>query len=489
MKVLRLGVDLGEWENGLATLEVRPLPPTSSHADPWPMRARADRRSLLRRALFVTVDALAAAVAVGVAGGVVPAAVAFVATAITVDLLDRRSARRLSLSALDDAPKLALRGVVIVGVATTVGLDVPSPFVPAARYGAGLIVTALSFAGLAVIGRGIGYAVLQRLQARGRLANRALILGTGSIAAKIARRLREHPEYGVVPLGLIDRKHRSPPHRLPAPPLGDVTDLPELVIEHDVRQVFVAFSGMPDAEMVELLRACDRLNCEIFVVPRLFELGVGASSECDYLREVPLIRLHRAAFQCPTWAMKRAFDVILAAVLLVLVSPLMLAIAAALRLELGRSVLFRQVRLGLDGFPFELLKFRTLRPQPEDEGTGWSVFSEDRVGPVGRFLRRSSLDELPQLWNVLRGQMSLVGPRPEQSQYVLQFARKYPGYWDRLRVPAGVTGLAQVHDLRGATPIDDRVAFDNLYIEHWSLWRDVKILIRTVASVVRLRGR
>jgi exopolysaccharide biosynthesis polyprenyl glycosylphosphotransferase len=485
----RLGVDSGEWENGLATPEVRPSRPPSRSTDPSHARARADPRSLLRRALFVTVDALAAAMAVGIAGGVIPGAVAFVATAIVVDLLDRRSAQRLSLSALDDAPKLALRGVIIVGVAATVGLHLPSPFVPAARYGAGLIVTALSFAAVAAIGRSIGYAVLRRLQAQGRLSNRALIVGTRSIAAKIARRLREHPEYGVVPLGFVDRKHGSPPQRLPVPLLGDVTHLPELVIEHGVHQVFVAFSEMSDAEMVELLRACDRLDCEIFVVPRLFELGVGAASECEYLREVPLIRLHRAAFRWPTWAMKRAFDVVLAAVLLVLVSPLMLGIAAAVRLEMGRNVLYRQVRLGLDSRPFELLKFRTLQPQPEDEGTGWSVFSENRVGPVGSFLRRSSLDELPQLWNVLRGQMSLVGPRPELPRYVDQFALQYPGYRDRLRVPAGVTGLAQVHDLRGATPIDDRAAFDNLYIEHWSLWRDVKILIRTVASVVRLRGR
>lgn len=473
----------------MATPEVSRPSTTSSSADLQQVRAPADRRSLLRRALFVTVDALAAAIAVGVAAGVEAAAVTFVATAVFVDLLDRRSVQRLSLSALEDAPKLVLRGVVIVGVATAVGVPVSSPFVPAAPYGVGLIVTAVAFAAFAVVGRGIGYAVLRHLQARGWLANRALILGAGSIAAKIGKRLQEHPEYGVVPLGFIDRKPTPSPYCLPAPLLGDVTDLPDLVVENGVHQVFVAFGEMPDAEMVNVLRACDRLDCEIFVVPRLFELGVGASPDGDHLWEVPLVRLHRAAFRCHTWALKRVFDAVLAAVALVVVSPLMLAIVAALRLELGRNVLFRQVRLGLDGQPFELLKFRTLRPRPQDEGTGWSVVSADRVGPVGRFLRRSSLDELPQLWNVLRGQMSLVGPRPEQSRYVHQFARKYPHYRERLRVPAGVTGLAQVNDLRGATPIDDRVAFDNLYIEHWSLWRDVKILIRTVACVVRLRGR
>lgn len=472
----------------MAAPEISRPPVTSSCPDPWQVRAPTDRRALVRRSLFVTVDAVAAAIAVGEAGGVVAAVVAFVATAVAVYLLDRRSAQRLSLSALDDAPKLALRGVVIVGVATAMGLPVSSPFVPALPYGVDLIATALSFAALAVVGRGLGYAVLRCLQARGRLATRALIIGTGSVAARIGRRLLEHPEYGVVLVGFIDRQRRPPRHPLPAPLLGDVTQLPDVVVKYRVHQVFEAFSGGSHAELVDLLRACDRLDCEIFVVPRLYELGVGTSADCDHLWDVPLVRLHRAAFRCPSWTMKRIFDVVVATVALILAIPIMLVIAAALRREVGRSVLFRQVRLGLDGQPFELLKFRTLRSTPEDEGAAWCVVSADRVGPVGRFLRRSSLDELPQLWNVLRGQMSLVGPRPEQSRYVQQFAIKHPRYRERLRVPAGVTGLAQVHGLRGDTPLDDRVAFDNLYIEYWSMWQDVKILVRTFASVCRLRG-
>jgi lipopolysaccharide/colanic/teichoic acid biosynthesis glycosyltransferase len=144
--------------------------------------------------------------------------------------------------------------------------------------------------------------------------------------------------------------------------------------------------------------------------------------------------------------------------------------------------------VGLDGRPFRLLKFRTLTPERSAEPTAWSEVDADRVGPVGRFLRRSSLDELPQLWNVLCGDMSLVGPRPEQPHYSARFARIYPRYADRLRAPVGLTGWAQIHGLRGPTSIEDRVCFDNFYIEHWSLWQDIKILIRTAASVVRMRG-
>ena len=202
-----------------------------------------------------------------------------------------------------------------------------------------------------------------------------------------------------------------------------------------------------------------------------------------------MIRLHRAAFRSDAWTVKRILDIELASLALVLLSPLMLGIALALRREVGPNVLFRQARVGLDGQTFELLKFRTLCSPRAGEPTGFCVISPDRLGPVGRFLRRSSLDELPQLWNVLRGQMSLVGPRPEQSHFARRFASDYRGYRQRLRVPAGVTGLAQVQDLRGAGPIDDRVCFDNFYIEHWSLWQDVKILVRTVASVLGMRGR
>jgi lipopolysaccharide/colanic/teichoic acid biosynthesis glycosyltransferase len=167
----------------------------------------------------------------------------------------------------------------------------------------------------------------------------------------------------------------------------------------------------------------------------------------------------------------------------------MLACMVAVRLEGGPGVLFRQERVGLDGRPFELLKFRSLRPADEEESqTRWSVASDDRLGPVGRLLRRTSLDELPQLWNVLRGDMTLVGPRPERPHFVAQFSGSTPRYMARHRVPAGLTGWAQVHGLRGDTSIEERARFDNRYIESWSMWSDVKILLRTVASVVRCPG-
>jgi exopolysaccharide biosynthesis polyprenyl glycosylphosphotransferase len=192
----------------------------------------------------------------------------------------------------------------------------------------------------------------------------------------------------------------------------------------------------------------------------------------------------------PRWAVKRASDIVAASVALVLLSPVLLLCAIATRIEGGRGVFFRQDRIGRYGKPFQLVKFRSMRPSDEAESaTNWSVAGDPRVGPVGRFLRRTSLDELPQLWNILRGDMTVVGPRPERPYFVDRFSADYPDYAMRHRVPVGLTGLAQVSGLRGDTPISDRARFDNYYIENWSLWLDVKVILRTVAEVLRGGGR
>ena len=166
----------------------------------------------------------------------------------------------------------------------------------------------------------------------------------------------------------------------------------------------------------------------------------------------------------------------------------MLAVAAlAVRIELGAAVLYRQERVGRGGQPFQLLKLRTMRPPTPGAPAGWST-DFARVGPVGRFLRRYSLDELPQLFNVLRGDMSLVGPRPERPEYVEEFGRAVPSYVHRHRMMVGLTGLAAVEGLRGDTSIEERARFDNWYIENWSLWLDLTILVRTVVAVLRGTG-
>jgi lipopolysaccharide/colanic/teichoic acid biosynthesis glycosyltransferase len=193
--------------------------------------------------------------------------------------------------------------------------------------------------------------------------------------------------------------------------------------------------------------------------------------------------------RAPARVVKRAFDVVLAGLLLILVSPLLAVCALAMRLEGGKGVLFRQPRVGRDGVVFNCLKLRTMRPSNALEAaTSWSIATDKRVGPMGRFLRRTSLDELPQLWNIVRGDMTLVGPRPERPYFVSRFSQEFQRYDHRHRVQAGLTGLAQVSGLRGDTSIADRARYDNYYIENWSLWLDVKILLRTISQVFFARG-
>ncbi|MFE7570621.1 sugar transferase [Streptomyces sp. NPDC057539] len=191
----------------------------------------------------------------------------------------------------------------------------------------------------------------------------------------------------------------------------------------------------------------------------------------------------------PGAVVKRLLDVVFTLPLLVAASPVLLACALAVRFCDGPDVLFRQERVGQHGRTFTLLKFRTLRPADEHESaTRWNIANDLRMSPVGNFLRRTSMDELPQLWNVLRGDMSLVGPRPERPFFVANFSKTQPGYAARHRMPVGITGLAQVHGLRGDTSIEERSRFDNHYIDHWSLWQDVCILLRTAVSLVRPAG-
>ncbi|MBA3233915.1 MAG: sugar transferase, partial [Propionibacteriales bacterium] len=289
--------------------------------------------------------------------------------------------------------------------------------------------------------------------------------------------------------GYVDSDPLIAPDDRHVPLLGGTESLTRLLAEYRIRNVIVAFTTSRESVMVEMLRTCDRMACEIFFVPRLYELH-GAGRQTELIWGLPLNRLSRASYRSITWRAKRVFDFLAATFALVLASPILAFCALAVRLEGGPGVIFRQERVGLDGRRFMILKFRSLRPANEAESSQcWNIGDDPRLGPVGKILRRSSLDELPQLWNVIRGDMSLVGPRPERPVFVEEFTARFPRYVARHRVPAGLTGWAQVHGLRGDTDISDRAAFDNYYIENWSLWADVKILLRTAGQVVGGQGR
>jgi exopolysaccharide biosynthesis polyprenyl glycosylphosphotransferase len=200
---------------------------------------------------------------------------------------------------------------------------------------------------------------------------------------------------------------------------------------------------------------------------------------------ISLMEIQPAALTQPTQArIKRALDVAGAFVLLALTAPLFVGAAAAVRMSSPGPVFFRQRRIGQDGKPFDLLKFRSMRVNG-DSDTCWSVAGDQRVTPIGRILRKTSIDELPQLYNVLRGDMSLIGPRPERPHFVEQFGAEIPHYHDRHRAPVGITGWAQVNKLRGDTSIAERVRLDNAYVERWSPWLDFVIALRTIGEILR----
>ena len=337
------------------------------------------------------------------------------------------------------------------------------------------------FAMAAVLaGRACSYPLIRTLRRRGIGLEPALIVGAGDVGVTLANALLLHPEHGIAPLGFVDTIEGVD---LPLPLVGAPGDIADLVTRHGARRVIVAFLNAPDEEMVRFLRGCDRLQVDIHVVPRLFELGVGVELTSDDISGIPISLLRRAPHRSLTWPLKRAFDIVVAGIGLVLTSPIMAVAAIAVRLSSKGPILFRQRRLGEGMKTFEVMKFRTMRVN-EDSDTTWSVLRDERLTGIGRVLRQTHLDELPQLINVLRGDMSLVGPRPERPYFAELFAAEIAGYGDRHRVPVGLTGWAQVHGLNGDTSIEERARFDNRYISSWSLWRDLVILARTGAAVV-----
>lgn len=390
---------------------------------------------------------------------------------------------RLTLSALDDLPALAGRALAAGALTTSIALIVDPALVRPRLLG-----VAALFAGVVVIERSLAYAVVRGVRRRRRVAHPTLVLGAGRVGGLVMANLRAHPEYGLDPVGCLDDDPLLTADELPAPLLGGFDALASVIVEFGVQDVIVAFGSLSENAMVDVLRTCDRLACEIFVVPRLFEMGT-TGRESDAIWGLPVVRVRRAPFRTLSWRVKRLVDVVVSAAAIVVLAPLLALIALAVRLEGGPGILFRQERVGLDGRPFKVLKFRSLRPVDEGESqTMWNIKHDDRVGPVGRFIRKTSLDELPQLFNIVRGDMSVVGPRPERPFFVAEFSRAMPRYLARHRVPAGLSGWSQVHGLRGDTSIEERARFDNYYVEHWSLWLDVKIILRTVSSVFRGSG-
>ncbi len=430
------------------------------------------------RPLFVAGDLLAcfAVAAIMNAGGQSTIGVPIVMALLMA--LGGLNRSRLSLSVLDDLPQIIR--LWLVGAAALV--------VASELLTGGKQLTFLFGVLPAIVAmRTLLYALVRHWRTTGSVTHPTVVVGSGAAGQNVVDALARHPESGLRAVGFIDSRPLDE-DSLPAPLLGDPAELSDVLVRSRARALIIAHGELTETDLVTMVRKCQRQRCEVFVLPRLHEV-THVANDMDAVGELPLIRLRRSAYRSPSWHVKRLLDVLFSAFAIVLLSPILAVLALAVRIETGRGVIFRQERVGRDGVSFELMKFRSLKPVNETESaTNWNISHDNRVGPVGRFIRKTSLDELPQLFNILRGDMSLVGPRPERPHFVEQFGEIYVGYADRHRVPCGLTGWAQIHGLRGNTPIDQRARFDNFYIENWTLWLDIKIILRTVVSVFTKPG-
>lgn len=362
------------------------------------------------------------------------------------------------------------------------------------------------------LGLGVGRIVLTGAQrwARSRqlVGKPVLIVGAGIVGSQVARRLEDHPEYGLVPIGFVDDDPRSTAEvgGRDVPVLGTIEEIDRVVERTRVEHLIVAFSSVADARISRLIQHSQELGVEVSVVPRMFDT-MNHRAGYETVGGLPLLSF--AVVDPKGWQfdIKYSLDRIAAALLLIVFSPLLAAVAVAVRLNSPGPVFFRQRRVGRDGKVFDLYKFRSMRTaEPKhlvatagapsasateqvttlarDIAPG-GVEGADRRTAVGRFIRRTSLDELPQLLNVLKGEMSLIGPRPERPEFVELFDQDVTRYGDRHRVKSGITGWAQVHGLRGQTSLAERIELDNYYIAHWSLGLDLKILLLTFAALLR----
>jgi Undecaprenyl-phosphate glucose phosphotransferase len=323
--------------------------------------------------------------------------------------------------------------------------------------------------------------MLERRWRAGIGLKRILIAGSGELGRLIADKILEHRELGYQIVGFVD--DRATGDHLGyrgLPLLGTLDEAAEITIRESVDHLYVALPPEQHVRMLELLDSTSREMVDVKVVPDLLQV-IALRARLEDLDGVPVININDVPLQGFNTVVKRMIDMaISSAALLALAAPIGL-ISALVKLTSRGPVFYRQERMGLDGKSFSIVKFRSMYDDAERHtGPVWTIPGDPRVTALGKFLRRSNLDELPQLWNVLRGDMSIVGPRPERPHFVEQFKHKIPQYMLRHKVKAGLTGWAQVNGWRGNTPLDKRIEYDLYYIENWSVRLDLKIMWLTL---------
>jgi Undecaprenyl-phosphate glucose phosphotransferase len=320
---------------------------------------------------------------------------------------------------------------------------------------------------------------------RGYNLRYAVVVGDGELAATVVQRMQGRPDVGIQVLGVVGDDKDEPAG---ARRLGSYADLRAVLDANTVDHVILALAHEDYGRLAGLLDAVGDEPVTIHVVPDLLRFA-SLRGGIEQFEGMPFIHLRESPLYGWSRLAKRVFDCVFSAAVLAVIWPLLLLLAAAVKLSSRGPVFYRQERMGLDGRRFQMLKFRTMEPDAEAQtGPVWARPADRRRTRFGAFLRRSSLDELPQFWNVLRGDMSVVGPRPERPVFVERFRQTVPGYMLRHKVKAGITGWAQVNGLRGNTSLEKRIEYDIDYIERWSVWLDIKIIAMTLVRVVTDRN-
>ncbi|MHB0876789.1 MAG: undecaprenyl-phosphate glucose phosphotransferase [Anaerolineae bacterium] len=334
---------------------------------------------------------------------------------------------------------------------------------------------------LVMVGRLLHGGLRNLLRRAGIGCDRVIIVGTGEAGQMLLQKVQFAPHLGYQPIGFVtvNGSHDGgPASLLNLPVLGSAEDLSEIIDEYEIDEVLIGMPEAPREQMLQVVSKCERGRIGIKVLPDVFQIIASELSIGD-LNGLPMLTLRDVALRGWKLTLKRAFDLVVGWCLLVLLSPAMVLLALLVKLDSRGAALYVQERMGMDAKPFPMIKFRTMRVDAEQQtGPVWATPNDPRRTRMGAFLRRTSLDELPQLINVVLGEMSLVGPRPERPMFVAQFRESIPRYMDRHREKAGMTGWAQVNGLRGDTSIVERTKYDVWYVENWSLLLDIKILIR-----------
>ena len=333
------------------------------------------------------------------------------------------------------------------------------------------------------VGRIVLRAVRKYLRRFGFGIKNILVIGTDPTAEQLLEGFRQRDIWNYRIVGVVPTKQLKQKKLCGFPVIGSLQSIEELVKKNDIGEVILTLSSLDQEAVLQIITTCKEHDIRFTFVPDMLQL-LSSYNTTAMINGLPLISIRKTPLQGYNLGLKRSFDLAVSLLITILISPILLIITTLVKLTSPGPIFIRQERIGLDGMVFQTYKFRSMTKDAHGKGGRfWTVKDDPRITPVGKYLRKFNLDELPQLFNVLSGEMSLVGPRPEQPRFVEEFKKQIPRYMDRHGVKAGMTGWAQVNGWRGDTSIEERVRYDIYYLENWSIWFDIRILFKTLWSM------